>query len=406
MKKYIFKQFLLTVLGSLCLFIFPQTLTAVNSNIQVVTTIPVETDLAVEGAKDATTTWVEMIDGAQSSLDFAQFYLSSAENEPLEPVIEAILKAAQRGVKVRFLVGKAVNKSMAERTDEVKKRFRKIKNIKVEDFDWKPVTGGIIHAKYFIVDKKEIYVGSQNFDWRSLKHIHETGLRIKSEESARILGAIFEVDWKFNKGNRAAYAKAKRGEPLFQGKDTFIVASPFAQTPRGIPDALDTLIGLINNAKKQITIQLLDYHTEIYKSEKKFTVIDEALRKAASRGVQVKLLVADWNKRKPGVNGLKELVKVPNIEVKFATIPVYSKGFIPYARVIHSKVMRIDDVISWVGTSNWGDRYFYQSRNIEVVTHEPEVAKILTQLFQRLWDSPYTYPVEPDKEYEPPKISG
>jgi len=115
-------------------------------------------------------------------------------------------------------------------------------------------------------------------------------------------------------------------------------------------------------------------------------------------------MVADWNKRKPDVEALKELVKVQNIQVKFVTIPSFSEGFIPYARVIHSKVMRIDQNISWIGTSNWGYEYFHRSRNIEVVTHVNEVAKILDELFLGLWTSSYSYPVLPNKEYSPPKI--
>ena len=95
---------------------------------------------------------------------------------------------------------------------------------------------------------------------------------------------------------------------------------------------------------------------------------------------------------------------MPGIVVKFATIPPSREGFIPYARVIHSKVMRIDKDLSWVGTSNWGHGYFYTSRNVEVITYNPSIAQTLDRLFSRLWKSPYTYPVEPGKEYEPPVI--
>ena len=39
------------------------------------------------------------------------------------------------------------------------------------------VAGGVQHAKFFIVDGEEVFLGSQNFDWRALKHIHELGVR-------------------------------------------------------------------------------------------------------------------------------------------------------------------------------------------------------------------------------------
>ncbi|MCP4220375.1 MAG: hypothetical protein GY765_37440, partial [bacterium] len=158
--------------------------------IQVVTTIPVETTLTREGTTAAAETWVAMINGAKKTLDVAQFYLvNKPDNLPdskkphdlgkLEPVILAVLNAAKRGVKVRFLVGTAISKNMENGTRRVVERLKEHSNITVTSFDWKQFTGGILHAKYFVVDNTESFVGSQNFDWRSLEHIHETGLRIK-----------------------------------------------------------------------------------------------------------------------------------------------------------------------------------------------------------------------------------
>lgn len=375
-----------------------------NTRIEVVTTIPVETGLKSMGTQSAAKVWVDMIDGAKKTIDWACFYFSNKENQPLEPVIEAVRKAALRGVKVRFLLSTPVNDAMAQRNDEVIKRFAESDNIQLVTFDWKSLTGGINHAKFFIVDGNELYVGSQNFDWRSLKHIHETGLRIRDNTMALHLTRIFEADWQYNKGDKDAYDKMKKESPLAAGKENYMVASPAAYIPPGIEDSLVELVRLIDGAKKKITVQLLDYHVDVYGSAEKFTTIDDALRRAAARGVDVKLLVSDWNKRKPGVDGLKDLVKVTGIQVRFATIPRYSEGFIPYARVIHSKVMRVDDGISWVGTSNWGKRYFFGSRNIEVVSFVPGLAKTLDRLFQQLWNSGYSYPVEPNKEYSPPRI--
>ena len=237
-----------------------------------------------------------------------------------------------------------------------------------------------------------------------MKHIHETGLRIKSRVFADALIRIFEADWQYNQGDKEVYKKLKKQKPLIFSKENFLVASPGTCNPPGVKSALKTLIHLIDEAQKKITIQLLTYKEDIYDSEETFTLISEALTRAAERGATVKMIVADWNKGKPGIVALKRLVRTPNIQIKFATIPQSREGFSPYARVIHSKVMRINENISWVGTSNWGYRYFYKSRNIEVVTCDPTVANILGCLFNQLWNSSYAYPVDPEKEYEPPRI--
>lgn len=34
------------------------------------------------------------------------------------------------------------------------------------------LTSGVLHTKFWIVDKKHIYIGSANMDWRSLTQVH------------------------------------------------------------------------------------------------------------------------------------------------------------------------------------------------------------------------------------------
>jgi phosphatidylserine/phosphatidylglycerophosphate/cardiolipin synthase-like enzyme len=185
-----------------------------------------------------------------------------------------------------------------------------------------------------------------------------------------------------------------------------LVASPAKFNPPGIADALGTLIGLIDHARRRISVQLLSYSVEAPEEPgERFIFIDQALRRAAGRGVSVRLLVSDWNLRRSQLDGLRGLARVPNIEVRYAVIPPASSGFIPYARVIHSKVMRIDGDVCWVGTSNWGYDYFFRSRNVEVVLRRPAVARVLDELFLSLWNGPYAHKLDPDKEYQPPRIN-
>jgi phosphatidylserine/phosphatidylglycerophosphate/cardiolipin synthase-like enzyme len=106
---------------------------------------------------------------------------------------------------------------------------------------------------------------------------------------------------------------------------------------------------------------------------------------------------------KPGIESLKALQKVPNITVKMATIPVHSSGYISYARVIHSKVMVVDDEVLWVGTSNWSRGYFLATRGLEVIVRDAKFAKTGAQIFSSVWDSKYSEIVDPNREYIPPK---
>ena len=313
------------------------------------------------------------------------------------------MTAAGRGVKVRLLC----DKSMAGTYPETLRRFAERPNILARLFDWKQLSGGVLHAKYFIVDGRDVFIGSQNFDWRALSHIQETGLRIATAPFAEALARIFEADWEFSGGGKEAYGKLAAVSALRFPANAFLVASPARFNPPGVGNALETLVRLLDGARRQVTVQLLSYSTVAPKGEGngRFIVIDQALRRAAGRGVSVRLLVSDWNLRLPGLDSLRGLARVANIEVKFAIIPQAARGFIPYARVIHSKVMRVDDNICWVGTSNWGYDYFFKSRNVEVVLRRPEVARVLDGIFLSLWNGPYVQRLDPDREYDPPRIN-
>ena len=370
-------------------------------DVEVVSSIPLGTTISRAATRDAARVWVEMIQGARVSIDLAEFYLSGEKGEALEPVIEAILAAACRGVKVRLLY----DKSMAGTYPETLKRFSGRLNILTRQFDWQRLTGGVLHAKYFIVDEREVFIGSQNFDWRSLSHIQETGLRIRIPVFAEALERIFAADWEFSAGVQTAYQKLASAPPLFFSDAAVLVASPAPFNPPGVKDALDTLVALIDSASSRITVQLLSYSLGIEGRLEKFTLIDQALRRAAQRGVRVQMLVSNWNLRRSQVDGLRGLARQANIDVRFAVIPQAKRGFIPYARVIHSKVMRIDDDICWMGTSNWGYDYFFKSRNVEVVLRLPAVARVLDELFLSLWNGPYVQRLDPDKEYAPPRIN-
>lgn len=375
---------------------------AAPPDFEVVTTIPKEAAIDAAGTRQAAAVWPEMIHGARRTLDIAEFYMAGEEGEALAPVVEAVLAAGRRGVRVRILS----DAGMARTYPEVLATFKGRPGIEARLFDWRKLTGGILHAKYFVVDNRDAYVGSQNFDWRSLSHIHETGLRIRSPHFAEALSRIFEQDWAFNGGDARAYEPNRTLPDLRFSDDARLVASPPGFNPPGVGSALEALVSIVDGARRRVFVQLLSYSAEGPKQGGgRFGIIDQALRRAAGRGVKVSLLVSDWNLRPPALAGLKDLARVPNIEVRFAVIPPARRGFIPYARVIHSKVMRVDDDLCWVGTSNWGYDYFFESRNVEVILKRPDIAKVLDALFLSLWNGPYVHRLDPDKDYQAPKIN-
>jgi len=60
---------------------------------------------------------------------------------------------------------------------------------------------------------------------------------------------------------------------------------------------------------------------------------------------------------------IKSLSLAPGLELRISSIPVYSGGFIPYARTEHCKYMVVDGETSWIGTGNWEESYFRNCRD-------------------------------------------
>ncbi len=365
-----------------------------REKIELGVTIPAETGLDDAGLRSAAEIWLEMIDGAKTTIDLAEFYLVGRPGSKLEQVNQALERAAARGVKIRILA----EKKMQTTYPELLKRFAEKTNITVRLFDWKELTGGILHAKYFLVDGRQCWVGSQNFDWRALEQIHETGIRIEDRNVTTALTALFEADWAFSGGGTMAYDTLRNLPPFIFDSGLRLCASPKAMLPPGVEPTLDTLVALMDGAKKKLTVQLLSYSTD--KSE--FSVLEEAMKQATARGVAVKLLVSDWSLRPDGQRDLKRLNGIAGIEVKAIGIPQLPSGFIPFARVHHSKVLRVDDDTCVISTSNWSADYFNRSRNVEIILKSVSAAARLDRLFDSLWRSPYTYTLDPNRKYQPP----
>jgi phosphatidylserine/phosphatidylglycerophosphate/cardiolipin synthase-like enzyme len=373
---------------------------------ELVQTAPVETPLHSDDLRSAAEVWTELFDNAKSEIVIGQFYAVNKPGSAFEKVVEHLTAAGKRGVKIRFLLDqKGVGLSEKPTIEQLKA----IPNLEFRILDFNQLTGnGIIHAKYLVVDGATAYIGSQNFDWRSFEHIHETGLRITDAKVVGQVLAIFNQDWRAqaltSQGQKApALNVANVPGDIRQG--AFLLASPNQFNPSGVGNSETGLPALLAEAKSEVRIQLLDYAPLSYGpkgTRPYYAVIDNAVRAAANRGVKIKLMVSNWNLEQPALPYLKSLAILPNVEIRVVTLPVASTGFIPFARVIHSKTMVIDNQVAWVGTSNWSGGYMDLSRNLEVVMRSEKMAQRLAALQEQTWSSPYAQALDINKQYAKP----
>ena len=362
--------------------------------VELVETVPVETTLDHPDLRDAADVWLEMIAGAQRSIDLAQFYASNQKPSRLEPIVAALEAAVARGVRVRFLAEQGFVKTYPDTLERLAQAGASVRHL---DLRRVPGGGGILHAKYFVVDDRDAFVGSQNFDWRALEHNYELGARIRDPALVAGVAAIFAADWARAGGEPAPElaAPAPRG-PIM------LVASPPELLPAGVAWDLPRITALLDGATRSITVQALGYRAEADGAP--WDELEAPLLRAARRGVHVELLLADWAKRPRTIGGLQKLARIPNIAVRLTTIPGWSGGFLPFARVTHAKALVVDGKHGWLGTSNWEKDYFTRSRNLGLLIDDPALVAQLARFFATLWESPYAVPVDPDATYTPPRI--
>lgn len=264
--------------------------------------------------------------------------------------------------------------------------------------------GGVLHCKYFVIDRRELFVGSANLDWRALTHIHELGLRVRAPALAAWLSSLFTLDWALAGGapldeararaRAAAVGARRRATVRFADEETALetAASPtgwLPDEPEGSSWALPRLVALLDRARARVRVQLLSYEPR-FRDARPFLTLDAALRRAADRGVAVELLLSHWSVGPEKIAALRALDEHPGIELRIAAIPPWSGGEIPFARVVHAKYAIVDDDVAWLGTSNWSGDYFHHSRNVELFIDGRALAGALAAVFDALWTAPVT----------------
>ncbi|MEP6897802.1 MAG: phospholipase D-like domain-containing protein [Rhodanobacter sp.] len=388
-----------------------------KSDFQIVESVPEATSFGVAGVPRTRDVWLQMIKGARQRIDIAAFYISDKPGSELASVLDALIARADAGIKVRILVDQTFMKDSQASIDRLTKNGR----IEIRILPLSALTGGVLHAKYILVDGIDVFVGSQNWDWRALEQIHEIGARIHDQRIAQTFGAAFAFGWRLAehpdlpKAAEAAveppaFAPATAEDPVLldaHGDDPLIVFpafSPPALMPPWVSQEQPALVRMIAASRHVLRVQVMTLSAmRQYGPKGWWADVDTALRDAAARGVQVRIIVADWSLREPTQAYLKSLAVLPNITVKFSQLPPSPQGFIPYARVEHAKYAVADDRSSYIGTGNWEWSYFNVTVDASIFVHGAGPARTLMQIFDKDWNGSYVTMLQPGVKYTAPR---
>ncbi|VDL71907.1 unnamed protein product [Nippostrongylus brasiliensis] len=344
-------------------------------------------------------------------------------------IYNTILSTAQRGVKIK-IAQTYQNGGYPETTNLAAASS----NIEVRSLDftqWYP--GGILHTKTIAVDGKHFYVGSANFDWRSLTQVKELGLAaFNCPCAATDLTKILKIYWdmgapgaKIPQSWPDAYATpAYHERPMSVPQPNGNQAIYFSVSPPGFQSCgresdIDAMIKLIDEAQETLDMAVMDYAPcTLYLKPLNswYGRLDEAIRRAAfDRQVKVRFMMSRWTSTKAkcfsylyslqDISGQlqcvyqnNKCVKRGSIEVRLIQVPDMQYGDIPFARVYHNKYFVTEKAL-YVGTSNWSPDYWKYTAGIGAIVRSDDASRqsfLVNQfqgIFDRDWNSDYTIPL-------------
>lgn len=393
----LFSIMLLLMQGCRCPVSSEAPLPDVTFPIAAVQSVPAETDLAAGNIARTPDVWKAILSSARKSIHLGMFYMISEKGSALEEIVELIEAKAAEGVRLKAVTDKAFYSAYPHLAD----RLAKLENSDIRIIDYKAVSGGVMHAKYFIVDGRHFYAGSANFDWRSLEHIREIGIAGTSPAIASELEKIFRADMRLASGKRPRKNKPRPAD--IDASDLFVTGTPAILLPSGAQYTEDVLVKMLDAASKEILLDVFQYGLTSPYAKGYYDLLDRALRRAAARGVDIKMMVSDWALGPEQQAVLKSLQAVKGVEVRYLQIPRHSGGFIEFARVSHTKMLLIDGKYGWTGSANWQPGYFDQSRNAGIATSDKDILGDLRVFFFRAWDSRYAKFLQFAVNYAPPR---
>ncbi|KAM6434809.1 LOW QUALITY PROTEIN: 5'-3' exonuclease PLD3-like [Liasis olivaceus] len=371
--------------------------------------------------------WMDLLSGANSTVEIAAFYFTLRDSDlhMKEPsakqgldVFNLLRSLPSRGVKLKIAVNSP--QSSEDDTDELVRHGADVRYVNMTQ-----LTGGIVHTKLWVVDRKHIYIGSANMDWRSLTKVKELGVVLYNcsclaKDLHRIFamyralgkeGASIPTTWPRKFAAESSLQEPRKLQLNGVEAQVYISSSPPALCSAGRTSDLTAILSTIKDAEKFIYISVMDYEPQCLfcKSERFWPVIDNALRTAAcDKRVTVRLLIGCWQHSRQNMFVFLESLMVLRrkplhcpIEVKLFVVPTEGEQ-IPYTYVNHNKYM-VTDRVAYIGTSNWSEDYFLHTTGVGLIVNQSDVApeaqsytlrQQLVEVFLRDWESSYILPLE------------
>jgi len=301
---------------------------------------------------------------AEGSIDIL---LADAQLEE-NPLIPYLLDARSRGVSVRVLLDRSDWSSSITRKNRPTIDYLTSHGIDAR-FDDPSVT---THAKLVIIDRREVILGSMNWNRYALTDQEQADVRVADPRVGEGFAAYFDLLWegRFKAGRVAVDLDLPKERiptivPLPDGDGLTVYAS--------------FLLDLIPRAATSVHIVL--YRMSYYPGYRESTTngLLDSLIDAASRGLDVRVLLDDCSFYPESAEAnlaAAIYLSVHGIEVRFDSP----------SETTHAKLVLIDGESVVLGSTNWN--YYSIEKNVEAdiaLLHIPPVASVYEGYFETLW---------------------
>jgi cardiolipin synthase A/B len=279
---------------------------------------------------------LDAIDGAKKTIRVKMFLFSDPS------LVEAVIKARQRGISVRIMLNPARRDGQSENVETSKR----LKAAHIEVIDSNPEFN-VTHEKSMVVDDETAFIHSLNWDTKNLTETRDYAVVTTHAPEVDEIIKCFEADWK--------------RKPFHVDEHSHLIWC----TANG----RDCIARFIDGAQHTLFVQNERYQDSL---------IIERLVRAKERGVKVHVLARPAHKVKAAklIEGVEGIRIMDDVGIKINKLKHLK---------LHGKVLLADHARAIVGSINLTPGSFDSRRELAIEVHDPKVVDRLTEVAHHDW---------------------
>ena len=286
---------------------------------------------------------LDAINGAKKSLRVKMFIFSDPS------LLQAVIAARQRGLKVRIMLNPARRDGESENTESRKK----LEAGGVEVIDSDP-TYDVTHEKSMVVDDTTAFVKSLNWETKNLTETRDYAIVTSNAHEVAEIIECFESDWhrKTFLGNEHSH-----------------------------------LIWCCGNGRERIAQFIDDAKHSLFLQNERYqdAVIIERLVRAARRGVKIHVMARPPHKLKKEklVEAVGGMRMMEDVGVKIHKLKHLK---------LHAKMLLSDNVRAIVGSINLAPGSFDTRRELAIEVRDDDIVERITKIAHHDWE--HSHPLD------------